>query len=102
MTERHASEMVERVARAMAENAGFCWNHCAQSQWMSDARAGIEAMRKPTDAMVDSCGNGECGKWAPGAWANMIEAALGDGENRKCPIYPGCQLENCTKCWEHS
>ena len=34
----------EMVARAMAENAGFAWEYCAQSQWKSDARAGIEAI----------------------------------------------------------
>lgn len=38
-------EIIERVARAMAENAGFCWENCAQSQWRGDARAGINAMR---------------------------------------------------------
>jgi hypothetical protein len=24
-----------------------------------------------------------------------------DGENGRCPYYPGCQPEACTKCWEH-
>jgi hypothetical protein len=36
----------------MAEAAGFCWENCAQSQWCRDARAGIEAMQEPTEAMV--------------------------------------------------
>jgi hypothetical protein len=45
-------DMVEKVARAMAENAGFAWEYCAQSQWKSDARAGIEAMREPTEEML--------------------------------------------------
>lgn len=46
------SEMVTRVARAMAESSGFCWDNCAQSQWERDARAGIEAMREPTVEML--------------------------------------------------
>ena len=45
------SEMIERVARAMAENAGFAWEACAQSQWRSDARAGIMAMTESTNEM---------------------------------------------------
>lgn len=44
--------MVEKVARAMAENAGFNWENCAQSQWESDATAAIKAMREPTDQMT--------------------------------------------------
>ena len=44
--------------------------------YISEARAAIEAMREPTQAMVDSCGNGECAKWAPGAWSIYIDAAL--------------------------
>ena len=93
-----AENMIERVARAIcdtwAEREG-----CADYSWevvkyahqdpethaklarmyetaMAEARAAIEAMREPTEAMVDSCGNGECGKWAWGAWDNMIDAAL--------------------------
>ena len=34
-------EMVLRGAQAMAENAGFCWDNCAQSQWISDMRVGL-------------------------------------------------------------
>jgi hypothetical protein len=54
------------------------------SQWF-DAGALIEILegagfvivpREPTQEMLDSCGNGECRKWAPGAWLNMIEAAV--------------------------
>jgi transposase-like protein len=34
----------EAVGRAMAEAAGFCWDHCAQDQWKRDAEAGIRAL----------------------------------------------------------
>jgi hypothetical protein len=46
------TEMVTRVARAMAEAAGFAWENCAQPQWERDARAAIEAMREPTVEML--------------------------------------------------
>ena len=32
--------------------------------------------KEPTQEMLDSCGNGECRKWAAGAWLNMTDAAL--------------------------
>ena len=69
------SEMVERVARAMAERAGFSWEHCTQEQWKSDARAGIEAMREPTKEMVRAA---EANAGAPYTYAyrDMIDAAL--------------------------
>ena len=31
--------------------------------------------REPTQEMLDACGNGECRKWAPGAWLNMVDVA---------------------------
>lgn len=74
------SEMVERVARAMAENAGFCWANCAQSQWKSDARTGIAAMREPTEEMVKASNrewDGRMSHRSTGAWQAMIDAALG-------------------------
>ena len=73
------SEMVTRVAMAMAENAGFCWDHCAQSQWESDARAGIEVMREPTEAMIEASNrewDGRMSHRSSGAWRAMIDAAL--------------------------
>lgn len=45
-----------RVAKAMAENAGFSWTTCAQSQWISDARAGVEALRNPSDDALLAAG----------------------------------------------
>lgn len=76
-----ANEMVERVARAMAENAGFCWENCAQSQWRSDALAGIKAMRDPTNAMLAASGLRTGVTLA--VWWPMIEAAARDGERQE-------------------
>lgn len=77
------STMVERVARAMAEVNDHHQEFAIgdfRDAYMDQARAAIEAMREPTEAMVDSCGNGECAKWARGAWANYIDAALQEQE----------------------
>lgn len=76
--------MIERVARAIcaARHDEFNdWTSLGSDeieQFMSEARAAVEEMRKPTDAMKSACGNGECRKWAPGAWVTMIDAALED------------------------
>lgn len=56
------SEMVERVARAIYASAGRLppeppWEDADQEvrDWISDhARAAIEAMREPSEAMIDS------------------------------------------------
>lgn len=58
------TEMVERVARAMCEDDGANWNASdfgdtangeepedQREYWLAKARAAIEAMRQPTDAM---------------------------------------------------
>jgi hypothetical protein len=75
-----AENMIERVAKAMAESAGFCWENCAQSQWCRDARAGIAAMREPTEAMQfegAKIGGQECSLLdATCIWQAMIDAAL--------------------------
>jgi hypothetical protein len=47
--------------------------------YIDAARAAIEALRRPNDAMLKSCG-GDCGKWAPGAWSNYLDAILSEGE----------------------
>jgi hypothetical protein len=70
------SEMITRVARAMAENAGFAWENCAQSQWESDARAGIKAMREPTKEMVVKAAEFGAGYPYPYVYRDMIDAAL--------------------------
>lgn len=81
------SEMVERVARAMLSAHDWTQNHDrTESGWDSVspdwqevyramARAAIEGMREPTEAMLDATG-GDCRMWAPGAWNLMIDAAL--------------------------
>ena len=66
------TEMVERVARALAEKEGFCWENCAQCVWIDDARAAIAAMREPTEAMLGP-------PWNYGRleiWQAMIDEAL--------------------------
>lgn len=68
------SAMVDRVAQAMAENAGFCWENCAQTQWKSDARAGITAMREPT--FDPDLINYSCEMTRADFWRAMIDEAL--------------------------
>lgn len=71
--------MVERVARAMRSAiTSDSWDDLVEGSkedFRCAARAAIAAMREPTGAMIESCGNGECAKWAPGAWQLMIDAA---------------------------
>jgi hypothetical protein len=82
------SEMVERVAEALAQSfretvvkvSGDSWEQTgvtlpSKEVWERYARAAIEAMRKPTDPMLDA-GNklymlDEC-------WEAMIDAAIAD------------------------
>ena len=89
------SEMVERVARAIwQESVGradwYKWETFRPDAWgrclsMAQARAAIEAMREPTEAMIEAARNeddpGFCdepGFAAPhkDAWQAMIDAAL--------------------------
>jgi hypothetical protein len=78
------SEMVERAARALAVRRVYAGYNAETRAMMieremygarRDVRIVLEALRKPTDEMFASLG-GECLKWAPGAWAEMIDAAL--------------------------
>lgn len=77
---------IEHVARSICASMHDDFNgwHSLGSdeieQFKNAARAAIEAMRKPTDAMKSACGDGECRKWAPGAWVTMIDAALNEKE----------------------
>lgn len=76
--------MIEQVAKAMAENAGFAWVACAQSQWITDARAGIEALRDPPDEILLAAGEPYSGAVDRGtglqarrdAWNKMLDAIL--------------------------
>lgn len=82
------SEMIERVARGIWARRQQAYPDMAplpawedeteelREDVRAEARAAIEAMREPTQEMIDSCGNGECAKWAQGAWASYIESAL--------------------------
>lgn len=70
------TSMIERVARAIAKAAldegdgmfdAYALTEEVYDGYLSQARAAIEAMREPTEEMLDATG-GECRKWAPGAW----------------------------------
>ncbi len=77
------SDKVEEVARAIAEAGnGGVWT---DENWYKEyqrsfhrirARAAIEAMRKPTEAMVRAATDTETFEQAEGAWDQMIDAAL--------------------------
>ncbi|MBN9034971.1 MAG: hypothetical protein J0H53_02785 [Rhizobiales bacterium] len=80
------NEMVERVARRLAAGR---YAHVGgadaetlvkgKPNWMScvdDARTAIEAMREPTDAMVDAAYGRERTGTERGNWRAMIDAAL--------------------------
>lgn len=84
---------IEEVARAIYEkrNGHGCkaWGHQPNSHkapYLSDARAAIETMRTPTEAMVDAYvrdGHGKTiGEVAQNGWFAMIDAALSEGEDR--------------------
>ncbi|ANW00702.1 hypothetical protein [Bradyrhizobium icense] len=90
------SEMIERVARAIAvaivsqSRSGATFDEKpvlmiadedSNSFWelMPVARAAIEAMRKPTQAMVDQFEGHKEQEAAAFYWGWMIDAALKDG-----------------------
>lgn len=82
------SEMVERVARAMAVSRGFppdellgCGAKNGQAIWRAYeeyARAALEAMREPTEAMkrLFCSARPESPRTV---WHEVIDAALGEG-----------------------
>ena len=84
------SEMVERVAKAIYEkrNGQGCrpWSRQPSAHkfpYIEDARAAIEAMREPTEAMLtagdDCCGEYGCGVWRMREiFTAQIDAALKD------------------------
>ncbi len=95
--EQVAYEMIERVAKAMFlhkyPNGIQAWNmkHAGKnSMWHKYARAAIEAMREPTEAMVKSfsikdpvvsIGPGEWPKIMVLIYEGMIDAALKDTDD---------------------
>lgn len=78
--------MIEQMAKAMAESAGFAWAACAQSQWCRDARAGVEALKDPPDKILLAPGEPYEGKVERplglqarrDAWNKMIDAILAE------------------------
>jgi hypothetical protein len=75
------TEMIERVARAMCDERCDWGCRFVREYWITAARAAIEAMREPTDAMLEFrlfFGSGEACQWAPHVWRAMIDAALGE------------------------
>ena len=98
--------MIERVARAMARaqlgyddyTANFAWDRTpdlpklgdpiSKLEWMTFARAAIEAMREPTEEMLNGSTNAEISHtWSregegitmdsvADIWSEMISAAL--------------------------
>ncbi len=76
--EARMSEMIERVEDAIMEamNADPKGGSFSRA-----ARAAIEAMREPTDAMVASvCGTGLCPSGVADIYIDMIDAALSEVE----------------------
>jgi hypothetical protein len=78
------TDMIERVARAIAES--HYPDKCVESMWqhmMPDAIAAIEAMRKPTvpmcKAMILELMN-EDSPHRGGVWGAMIDAAISEGK----------------------
>ena len=80
-----ATDMEERVARAICVGYVAAIKGSPQKygwrQFLPLARAAIEAMREPTDAMTAEGGDTPCGQFYPGSqaaniWRNMIDAAL--------------------------
>lgn len=90
------SEMVERVARAICASFGDDPNGPVPNEpdakwwiaWTDEARAAIEVMREPSEAMLNAEGEGFNGPEslngyldnidAKGVWQAMIDAALSD------------------------
>lgn len=82
------NEMIERVAKVLNPfNSDACTciecNIMRQNEKLAAielAKAVIEAMKEPTEAMLDAGANYvEEGSSVIGCWENMIEAALKDG-----------------------
>lgn len=78
--------MLEKVSRALCEASGQSWDDSSDGYreiCEGFAIAAVRALREPDEEMLEACGNGECRKWAEGAWRSMIDSILadtGDGE----------------------
>ncbi len=69
------SEMIERVAKALVE-AWPSWGTWGDEEARKGARAAIEAMREPTEAMVIAGGKQLDCAFERQCWRAMIDAAL--------------------------
>jgi hypothetical protein len=67
------SEMIERVAKVLATTDG---NPDAWPQYSDEARMVIQAMRKPTDAMVGAGAGALLDENSITVWQRMIDEAL--------------------------
>jgi hypothetical protein len=91
------SEMIERVARVLQARdfPELAWEDCdeaSREEWRQEARAVIEAMRKPTEEMrrafhnTSNCVLDEAGFAVPiwgRQWASSIDAALSPVSDEK-------------------
>lgn len=92
MEEMKTSGMVERVARALhtvddarsRPDLAVEWEACLpvyQKMKLEEARAAIDAMREPTEAMMDASNrewDGRMSYRSSGAWRAMVDAALSE------------------------
>lgn len=76
------SEMVERVARALADCAMEPFDEISREKFIGDARAVIKAMREPTPQMIEEAWAAALNEDAKGVWRDMIETALGNPPHR--------------------
>lgn len=68
------TEMIERIAKAIIKEGGFLENRETMGFAQRYARAAIEAMREPTEAMLQA--NGDDWHEGDASWRRMIDAAL--------------------------
>jgi len=74
------SEMIERVADALQEAAKGTGGRLSRDTAVLLARVALEAMREPTDEMLDSVVSDTPAYVAESLWRAMINAALGGSE----------------------
>lgn len=75
------SEMIERVGRALAQEDGYAYDPLPYD---ARAKAAIQAMREPTNRMVDAFYVDHYGQ-AVTAWKAMIDEALKPTTSRHTP-----------------
>lgn len=99
------SEMIERAAKAICKASGEEWKKGTwqgvdldrfNNHWRHKARAAIEALREPTETMLDACGpkpprwdatelsrrvREEATKMRMEDWKAMIDAAIAKGDD---------------------